>query len=314
MRKLLLAAAMTWSAVVICCELKADTLFGVDTNNNIVIFDSNTPQTIANGGAVTGLSANENIVGLDYRANGGGVFAVTNLNNIFTINVQNFAATQVGATLATPLTGNSFAFDFNPAAAGSAGNGTLARIISDTDNNRVIDSVTGGYFGSIEKTAVFYAASDANFGVNPNIQGIAYDGNTLGSTATQQFGIDASLGILTTVANNAGTLGTIGSLGSVAIGPGLTDEVAFDISGSSGIAFASLQNIGGFSQLYTIDLSSGEASLQGLIGNGGTLRDFTVIPSAIPEPSAVVVLGLAMAGLYGQRRRRRESPEPGNRT
>jgi hypothetical protein len=278
-------------------QANAEDLFAATTGNNVVVVDSNAPTVVTRSGAITGLAATESIFGLDYRANGGGVFAIGSLGNVYTIDQNSFAATPVGTALSPALVGSSFAYDFNPAAAG----GILSRIISDTDNNRVIDSTTGGYFGTADRTAAFYAAGDANEGANPNIQGIAYDTNVAGATSTQQFGIDADLGVLTTVANNAGTLETIGSLG--AAGVGLTNELGFDISGASGDAFASLQTLGGVSQLFNIDLATGGASLVGVFGGGETIRDFTVVPSAIPEPSSVVLLGLVAPALLGRRRK-----------
>ena len=63
---------------------------------------------------------------------------------------------------------------------------------------------------------------------------------------------------------NSGVLTTVGPLGISS-----TQDVGFDISGISGLAFASLTNpIGGNSSLYRIDLTSGAATLSGLIGNG----------------------------------------------
>lgn len=278
-------------------QASAEDLFTVTDGNVVNVVDTASPTSIIRTGSITGLAATETIFGLDYRANGGGIYAIGSLSNVYTIDQNSFVATQVGSTLSPVLDGSSFAFDFNPSAAG----GTLWRVISDLDDNRVIDSTTGDYFGSTEKTDVFYAPGDANDGANPNIQGIAYDNNVMGATSTQQYGIDADLGILTTVANNAGTLETIGSLGSA--GADLTNEVAFDISGASGIAYASLQSTGGSSQLYTIDLNSGAATLAGVIGNGDTVRDFTIIPSAVPEPSSLVFTGLLLAGFAGRRRR-----------
>lgn len=292
---LMAALAITISLSNTC--VKAEELFTVTDGNDVNVVDTNAPTIVTRSGSISGLAATESILGVDYRANGGGIFALGSLGNVYTIDQNSYAATQVGSTLSPALAGSSFALDFNPNAAG----GSLFRFISDTDNNRVIDSTTGGYFGAADKTPVFYAAGDANDGVDPNIQGIAYDNNVLGSTATQQYGIDADLGVLTTVANNAGTLETVGSLGLA--GALLTDEVAFDISGTTGTAYASLQTVGGTSQLYEIDLTNGNATLSGVIGGAATVRDFTVIPSAVPEPSALTLLGLMMTGLVARRRR-----------
>jgi hypothetical protein len=298
-RSLFMLAAIAIAIPFSTSNVNAEDLFTVTDGNVVNVVDTSTPTVVTRTGSITGLAATESIFGLDYRANGGGIYAVGSLGNVYTIDQTSFAATQVpgSSALSPALAGSSFAFDFNPNAAG----GILSRIISDTDNNRVIDSTTGGYFGPADRTPVFYADDDANEGVDPNIQGIAYDNNVLGATATQQFGIDADLGILTTVANNAGTLETIGSLGLG--GTALTDELAFDISGSTGIGYASLQTVGGTSQLYTIDFGTGNASLVGVIGGGATVRDFTVIPSAVPEPSSLALVGIFLTGLVGRRRR-----------
>lgn len=267
-------------------------LFTITPGNEVNIVDAGAPGTVLQSGAVTGLFANESILGLDYRANGGGIFAISDQNNVYQIDQNTFAASQIGGTLAPPLNGIDYAIDFNPAFNG----GVFFRVISNTDKNRVVDSTTGGYLAPVEKTPVFYADGDPNLGQDPNIQGIAYSNNVSGATSTQQFGIDTTLGILATVANNAGTLNTIGSLGI----SNLTDEAGFDIDGDSGIAYAILQVSGGFSNLYSINTATGAATPIGVVGNGLTVRDFTVIP--IPEPSSAALLGLAALGLCRRKR------------
>jgi len=270
----------------------AEQILGLTTQNSITVFDSATPGDSTGGGFVTGLvDQNEFLLALDYRAATGEVYGISSTNNVYTIDGSTFAATFVGNFGPPALSGTSFAFDFNPAFQG----GEFARIISDTDNNRVISGDTGQYLAPVEKTPVFYAAGDVNDGRNPNIAAIAYT-NSLGvPTSTQQYGIDATLGVLVTVANNAGTLETVGLLG---ISP-LTNELGLDISGDTGIAYASMQS-GPNSQLYTIDLNTGAATWVGNITTGDDIRDITVIP--VPEPGSLALMGLG--GLMIARRRR----------
>ena len=143
-----------------------------------------------------------------------------------------------------------------------------------------------------------FLQGDANVDANPNIQGIAYTNSVIAPTSTQQFGIDADLGILATVANNAGTLVTVGDLGVDFAG-----EVGFDISGFSNIAYASLETAGAGngSELFSIDLGSGAASSLGSLG-GTSFRSLAVV-SAVPEPSSLSLLALGMTAIVGRRRR-----------
>ncbi|MCA9198268.1 MAG: DUF4394 domain-containing protein [Planctomycetales bacterium] len=270
-------------------KASAERLFGLTTQNWISVFDSSAPGNTIGGGAVTGLETNDILTAMDYQPATGNVLLLGTLNNVYQLNSTSgtdFSATLLN-TLDPTLVGTSMAFDFNPAFM----EGAFARIISDTNDNRVIGGADGQYLSPVEKTDVFYAAGDANEGVDPNIAGIAYDSNVAGASSTQQYGIDASLGILTTVANNAGTLETIGSLG---LAGNLTNELGFDISGETGTAFASFQT-GPNSHLYTVDLSTGGATAIGQIGSGDLIRDITTVP--IPEPSSALLLLIGMLGL-----------------
>jgi Domain of unknown function (DUF4394) len=84
-----------------------------------------------------------------------------------------------------------------------------------------------------------------------------------------------------------------------ALGVDTTELVGFDISGRSGVAFASLTPDGAEgSSLYLINLANGAATLVGAF-DGGSLfvRDISV-SNAVPLPSSLALLGagvLAMA-------------------
>lgn len=266
-------------------HVSAERLFGLTAQNWITVFDSADPGNSVGGGSVTGLEINDVLVAMDYQPASGNVLLLGSQSNVYRLN--NTSGSDFSATLLNnldpTLVGTSIAFDFNPAFM----SGSFARIITDTNDNRVIGGADGAYLPPIEKTDVFYAAGDANEGVDPNVAGIAYDTNIAGAASTQQFGIDASIGMLVKVANNAGTLNTVGELG---IGGNITNELGFDISGATGTAFASIQT-GPNSQLYTVDLTTGAASIVGQIGSGDTIRDITVVP--VPEPSSLVMLTLA---------------------
>lgn len=264
----------------------AELIYGLTTENSVAVFESSAPSVLLDGGSVRNLPANVDLEAIDYRAATGDIYLLDDMENVYTFDPVTFNASVVG-TFTPRIPGLSYAFDFNPAFMG----GQFARIITDTNDNRVISGNTGQYLPPVEKTDVFYAAGDVNAGEDPNVAGIAYT-NSLGvATSTQQYGIDSDLGVLVTVANNAGTLATVGSLG---ISP-LTNELGFDISGFSGAAYASLQS-GPNSLLHTVDLTTGAATAVGVIGSGDLIRSLTVVP--VPEPATiglVVIAGLAMA-------------------
>lgn len=238
---------------------------------------------------LSGLAPGESLVGIDYRPATGVTYGISNNSNVYTVNTSSGVATQLASTLSPALSGNTFGFDYNPAFMG----GQFARIISNLDNNRVIDGDNGGYLGDAEKTAVFYDIGDPNEGIDPNINHIAYTNSVFGATSTQQYGIDSSLDILTTVANNAGTLATVGGLGIDA-----SELGGFDIDGATGDAFAAFENADGLSStLYQIDLGTGAASPL-FTFQGGALG-----LTSIPEPSSLLLTGLASLGLLARRRR-----------
>ena len=312
MRTFTLAAlAIAIATTVGQSQSSAEDLFTVGADNTYQIFNSDDLTAAPVTGTISGIAANDSILGLDYRANGGGIWAVTASNNLYSISTTDFSATlQSNGPLVPALTdaGTLFGLDFNPNAQG----GILFRTLAgDTQNNRVISTATGDYLfpspGNPDQTDVAYADGDVNQipSILPNIQANAYNNNVVGSDGTVQFGIDTSLGVLVTVANNAGTLATQGSLG---LGQ-LSDLAALDISGDTGVAFAALQVDGGVSQLYTIDVdltsdTLGQATLVGSFG-GSAINDFTVIPvgANVPEPSSAAVLALGLGVLCIRRKR-----------
>lgn len=288
-----------------------ETILGLDDNNNIVQVLSNAPAAGVPV-PVMGLVAGDNLVGIDFRSGTAEIYAIGSANNVYTLDQTTFAATLVGNFAdgvnddpAGPgaLSGNQFAFDFNPAFSPPTSPepiGTFARIISDTGTNRVINGNTGEYLGGA-KTDVLFGVGDSNEGAVPNIQGIAYTNSDFAPSSTQQFGLDLNQNALVTVANNAGTLGTVGSFGNV-----FTGEAGFDISGVTDIAYASFESglVGG-SELFTIDLTDGTVSAPlGGFGVNNNIRSLAVVGAAVPEPGSASLLALGLVAFAGRRRRK----------
>lgn len=195
-------------------------------------------------------------------------------------------------------------FDFNNSL-------DAARIVSNQNDNLVYfptDTASNNpnAGGVIRATDLFYAAGDINEGVNPLIFANAYtnavDGEVAGETA--QFVIDANTDTLATLANNAGTLATVGDLGlDVTINGGF--EILSDAQGDN-LAIALLTEAGGNTGLYTIDFTTGAASLFADLG----ARDFAsfaaqtggVAPVPLPASALFLFAGLGGLGLMKRRK------------
>src|SRR5690606_30523007 len=100
---------------------------------------------------------------------------------------------------------------------------------------------------------------------------------------------------------NGGNLQTVGPIG-VNLSNGFLGSgfVGFDISGQTNTAFLTNALPNGTSSLYTVDLTTGTAALQGaitgLIGQG-VIADIAVVGGApVPEPTSIALLGLATVG------------------
>ena len=262
---------------------QAATVFGVDTANNLVRFNSATPGTIVSSTPITGLAGGESIVAIDFRPHSEQLFGLGSSSRLYVIDPATAVATPVGSTaFVVPLNGTSFGFDFNPVV-------DRIRLVSDADQNMrlnpndgtVVDFDTGAA-GTQPDANLAYASGDPNAAQNPNVVGSAYNNNEAGSTATTLYGIDTNLDILVTQnPPNDGTLNTVGALGVDA-----SDVLGFDIQ-SGNVAFASMV-VAGTTNLYTINLTTGQATLVGATGNPN-VRGIAISP---PGFSNTVLSGM----------------------
>jgi hypothetical protein len=267
--------------------VSAEPILALTTSNVLLRFDSATPGATTSV-AIAGLGG-EQILGIDFRPATKQLFGLGSASNLYIIDALTGNAALVGA-LGTPLSGTSFGVDFNPTV-------DRLRVTSDADQNLRINPASPGGAGTIVDGTLAYAPGDVNAGVNPAVGGSGYTNNFNGATTTALFGIDTSLNTLVqqNPANN-GTLFTIGALGFDA-----TSLLGFDISGQTGIAYAAWATMAGPSLFYTINLSTGAASLVGTIGTpaGQQVRG---LAAAVPEPALMGLLGLGIVMLVRRRR------------
>ena len=232
---------------------KAATVYGVNTSNQLVHFDSATPGTVSTPQAITGLQSAETILGIDFRPANGGLYALGSTSRLYVLNLATGAATQVGAAGGFTLNGTDFGFDFNPTA-------DRIRVVSNTGQNLRLNPDTGALAGT---------DPNLNPGV-PNVNAAAYTNNFAGATTTTLYVIDTTLDALFTQnPPNNGTLNLVGPLGVDA-----SNINGFDIA-SNGVAYAALV-VAGTSRLYTINLVTGTATQVGAIGGGNTLRGLAI--------------------------------------
>src|ERR1043166_4265605 len=285
-----LALFLVFAVVALSRPALAETIFGLTVNNQLIRFDSATPGVVTGPLPITGLSAGTTLVGIDFRpATPGGLAGVgqaAGIGTVYTIDLTSGVATPVNTGFA--LTGTAFGTDFNPVP-------NALRIVSDQEQNlRIVNGGTGAV--NVDNNLTFDSG-------NPNVVGAAYSNNIPGGAGGQTtlFVIDSALDRLLTQGSvnfPPGTSPKTGQLFDVGpLGFNTSDLVGFDISGVSGTAFASLTSpTGAGSQLFTINLGTGAATLVGTIGSGTSIRGISVI-TAIPEPSKLSLLWLGLLTL-----------------
>jgi hypothetical protein len=279
----LLAVALSLG---LASSTQAALLVGLTTGGNLITFDSSAPGTILSTVAVTGLGG-QTLQGIDSRPVNRQIYGVGSGGTLVQVSAFTGGATSV-ATLSTAPSGSSFGLDFNPVV-------DRFRVVSNTEQNLRINPASGA---TLVDGPLAYNVGDVNFGVNPNIVGVAYINNNPGVLSTTLYGIDSSTDTLVTqIPPNSGTLNTVGSLGVDA-----SALAGFEID-FQGNAFAALTSPDELSSgLYSINLATGAATLIGQIGGGAALNGLT----AIPEPSEYALLGgLVLVG-FGLYRRRQQ--------
>jgi hypothetical protein len=276
----LAVAAFIGASALVASPARADLVYGLNEfGTNLFSFDSSTPGSILNGKAITGMASNEQMQAIDFRTADGKLYGVGSFGNLYTINTATGAVTSVGNF--GSLNGVNFGSDFNPVA-------DRLRIVSEVGSNIRVDPTTGALTAT--DTNLSYAAGDSHAGAHPNVVDLAYTANGTG------YGIDSALDTLVLLSNpNGGILNTVGSLGLDAGAVG-----GLDIS-PAGTAYAAFLPTGSsISNFYTVNLTTGVASLVGQIDGGFVVRDIAVV---IPEPASLTLLALAAPALLLRRRK-----------
>jgi hypothetical protein len=279
MKKLILFGCLVAALFALPCP--AETVVALTSGNRLLFFDSATPGTVTKTITISTVS-NEALKAIDFRPSTGNLYALGASGRFYILNLTTGAASTPPA-VPVSVPGTSFGFDFNPTV-------DILRVTTDADSNVRFNPDDGTIVQ--QDSALAYRAGDANAGANPNIVGSAYTNNFAGAAATVLYDIDSAVDALV-IQNppNGGLLTTVGPLGI-----DTSDQVGFDISQGSGVAYASLP-VGGTARLYTISLANGVATLLGSIGDAGSLAGETIVGLAVP--TATRLLNISSRGRVG---------------
>ncbi|WP_400190466.1 DUF4394 domain-containing protein [Hymenobacter sp. B81] len=263
-------------------------LYGV-AGGNLVSFDSGNPGVIRSAVNITGLPATQVLVGADFRPATGqllalGYNATTQEGQLYSLNLTSGALTAIGAlqTLNLGTTANAIGFDFNP---------TVDRIrITSAANqaNLRMNPADGAFL--VDGTL-------SNPGGTPTISGAAYTNNdNNANTGTTLYGYDQARQVLLRSTNaNAGTYVDQGPSG-ITVNPGVDFDVYSDLTdpdAPANAAFLVASPTGSAADnLYSVNLSTGGASLLGRIGAGSNLTSV----AAFLTPGPVITGALTWTG------------------
>lgn len=261
---------------------------------NLISFDTQNPGYIRELNPISGITAGQTIVGMDFRPATGTLYALgfngtTNDAQLYTINTNSAIATAVNATPVSISIGTvNTGFDFNPTV-------DRIRVVSNNDMNYRLEPVTGTI--SATDANINFAAGDMNAGANPNVGTVAYINSINTATATTLYNYDEVLNILTTQSPpNNGTLNTIGTSGITvnSVDPTVDMDIFYDVATMTNKAFlAANVNTDMNDNLYSVNLGTGVTTLIGKIGFGVPVKDiavqsFTVVSTGIRNETAAV--------------------------
>jgi hypothetical protein len=223
------------------------TFYALD-GNTLDKFSTSDPEKVISSATITGLQAGETILGIDFRPLTGGLYALGSRSRLYMVNPTTGMATLVAplttATGALMLSGNSFAFDFNPTV-------DRIRIVSNTGQNLRVNPING--------------VTLVDGGINPmpaSVNAAAYSNNDNDpATATKLFVIDPASNLLYEVnPPNAGTLTDPIQLKLKVEGDGGFDIAPRNANVTTDIGLA-LYEVNKKSTLFRIDLETGETQI-----------------------------------------------------
>lgn len=237
------------------------------SDGKLVAFQADKPRGATVVGTIRGLEGDRELVGMDYRAADGKLYAVGDAGGLYVVSTRSAVVTKVGR-LTVALEGTAFGVDFNPAA-------DRLRVVSDTGQNLRHDPNPGG--ATIVDTPLNTPPAT---GATAGVDAAAYTNNdTSADTATLLFDIDSALDqVVAQVPANSGTLNAVGALGVKSQGPTSFDVLSTVTNGRAvaNQGYATLTTPRARPAFYRIDLTSGKASFVGAFPAAVTVESIAV--------------------------------------
>jgi hypothetical protein len=277
-------------SVLACTPLSAATIFALTSSNTIVAFDSATPGTSAaatipaSGIPITGLLPAETLLTIDFRPSTGELYGIGSTMRLYKLNVQlnvltppatAVATTVSAAPFTTPAAGVKYGMDFNAVP-------DRIRLVNVTQDNLRVNPNNGSLSGT-----------DTDLNPAGTVVDIAYDQSFPGSTTTTVYAIDSGSNLLKrlggvngSVSPNTGILTDIGPLG--------VDFTTFSsIDFGAGSQLYALLRVASVTGLYTINKSTGAATLVGNVAGNPLILGMAIAPQYATAKKKSIKLNFA---------------------
>jgi len=216
-------------------------VYGLTTTNTLVRFLSSDTSAILSTVTLAPLAMGENLLNIDFRPATGVLYTISNLNNLYTVNLQTGALTYINRT-SVALNGTSFGFDFNPVA-------DRIRIVSDFGQNLRVVPDSG------------VVMPDLDINGATGISSAAYANNVPAAASTTLYTLSAT----TLYTQNPPNNGTEIAVGNLNVMTNIT--TGFDIATNGSVNYAGMSApIAGVFRFLTVNLATGEAIIRGIIG------------------------------------------------
>jgi hypothetical protein len=285
------------------------------TNNSLVLIDTANPSAGNAPVMITGLIAGDTLVGIDFRPINGylyglGFNSIAGTVQLYNVSFRTGVATPIGAsgtfvaadgTTPVPIAGTGLGLDFNPVV-------DRLRVVNDAGQNFRINPNTGAFvdgdLGGAAGSVTGLNMDGAINGAATAVDGAAYTNNLIGSPSTTLYTLSAgtnTLHIQNPPNGGTATLPVVVTLNgsaldfTVANGFDIPPDALFSLTenGPSGGDGLAALTVGGTTSLYTVNLTSGIASLVGPIGAGAIpIQGFAI--HAVRNPTQCGAQGIVL--------------------